>query len=61
MSMSLKEKKIEELMKDLATRREELRGIRFNIAGSKARNVKQSKALRREVARILTEINRRKA
>ncbi len=59
--MSLKEKKIEELTKDLGMHREELRGLRFNVAGSKVRNVKQSKTLRKEIARILTEINRRAA
>ncbi len=37
-------------------KREELRGLRFSAAGSKNRNVKLSRELRKEVARAKTEI-----
>lgn len=37
-----------------------LRSIRFGGAGSKARNVKEYQNTRRDRARILTEINKRK-
>jgi len=57
--MSYKEKTDAELSKELAKHREDLRGLRFNVAGSKVRNVKQAKTWRKEVARILTELNRR--
>ncbi len=59
--MSLTQKKTEELVKELAGNREELRGLRFNVAGSKVRNVKRGRKVRQEIARILTELNRRKA
>ncbi len=36
--------------------REELRALRFSAAGSKNRNVKLSRELRKEVARALTEV-----
>jgi ribosomal protein L29 len=44
----------EELMKIAQDKREELRVLRFGIAGSKNRNVKQARNLRKEIARALT-------
>ena len=49
-----------DLVKELTEKREAIRAIRFNIAGSKTRNVKESKGLKKDVARILTELNSRK-
>lgn len=49
-----------DLVKELGEKREALRVIRFGIAGSKNRNVKEAKGLKKEVARILTELNSRK-
>jgi ribosomal protein L29 len=49
-----------DLAKELTEKREALRVIRFGIAGSKNRNVKEAKGLKKEVARILTELNSRK-
>ncbi len=46
-----------ELMKTLKEKHEALKNFRFNISGSKVRNVKEGRMLRREVARILTEMN----
>lgn len=57
--MAHKEQTMEELTKDLAKHREDLRSLRFNVAGSKVRDVKKTKTLRREIARLLTELNRR--
>lgn len=37
-------------------KREELRALRFSAAGSKNRNVKLTRELRKEVARALTEV-----
>lgn len=45
----------------LSEKRAALRGFRFAIAGSKARNVKEGKNIRKEIARICTEINLQKA
>lgn len=44
----------EELMKLAQEKREELRALRFGVAGSKNRNVKQARTLRKEIARALT-------
>lgn len=49
-----------DLLKELEDKREALRVIRFGIAHSKSRNVKESKGLKKDVARILTELNTRK-
>ncbi|MDP6388055.1 MAG: 50S ribosomal protein L29 [Candidatus Pacebacteria bacterium] len=56
----LKSKNEKELDKEIREKREKLRAFRFGIAGSKVRNVKEGKNLKREVARILTELNARK-
>ena len=47
----------EELTKILADKREELRALRFNVAGSKTRDVKLASKLRRDIARALTALN----
>jgi ribosomal protein L29 len=49
----------DELNKLVADKREELRALRFSVAGSKNRNVKSARNLRKEVARALTELNSR--
>ena len=51
----LKGKSDTELGKLLVEKREALRCYRFSIAGTKTRNVKEVKNLRKEIARILTE------
>lgn len=51
-------KKREELIKALAEKREVLRNFRFGIAGSKTRNVKEGSNAKKDIARILTELNR---
>ncbi len=50
----------EELKRQLSDLGEGLRVIRFKARGSKPKNVKEPASLRREVARVLTEINKRK-
>jgi ribosomal protein L29 len=47
-----------ELVKSLGEKRESLRKIRFGVAGSKTRNVKESQSVKKEIARIMTELNR---
>ena len=44
-----------DLKKLLVEKKEALRAFRFAIAGTKTRNVKEGKNLRKEIARILTE------
>lgn len=54
------EKKSEkDLMKMLSEKREEQRQLRFGTAGSATRDVRAVRTNRREVARILTELNAR--
>ena len=50
--------KEEELKKNLATMRENLRILNFKSEGSKSKNVKEQSGLRKQIARVLTEINK---
>lgn len=45
-----------DLTKLVADKREELRALRFNVAGSKNRDVKLASKLRKEIARALTQL-----
>ncbi|MBP6858706.1 MAG: 50S ribosomal protein L29 [Candidatus Pacebacteria bacterium] len=49
-----------DLMKLVSAKREELRLFRFGGAGAKAKNVKEGRDIRREIARILTALNAQK-
>ena len=55
----VKNKQDEELGKLLLEKQKALRLFRFGVAGSKAKNVKEGHGLRKDIARILTEINAR--
>ena len=48
-----------ELKKTLGDKREALRSFRFGAAGSRSRNVREGRELRKEIARILTELHAR--
>lgn len=50
----------EELEKKLALVREDLRALHFKTEGSKSKNVKEESNIKKQIARILTEINRLK-
>ena len=54
-------KSVETLQAELTEKREALRVFRFGGAGSRSRNVREGRNLRKEVARILTEISTRVA
>lgn len=56
---TLQKKTVQDLEKDLRDKRKALRDFRFSIAGAAARNDKEGRTLRREIARILTELNNR--
>jgi ribosomal protein L29 len=47
-----------DLKKLLADKRKTLQTFRFNISGSKTRNVKEGRGIRKEIAQIMTELNR---
>lgn len=51
-----KEKNIEELTKMLAEKREEYRTIRFQGAGARSKDSNGSTKVRKEIARIKTEL-----
>jgi ribosomal protein L29 len=59
-TVDLKKKNKTDLGKLLIDKKKALQNFRFNISGSKTRNVKEGKALRKEIARILAEVNSRK-
>ncbi len=52
-------KNSKELTTMLAEKRVALRTFRFSVSGSNARNVKEGKALKRDIARILTLQNKK--
>ena len=54
---NLKNIEKDELQKRLAILQENARVIRFKAEGSKSKNVKEFATLRKQIARILTEIN----
>jgi len=58
--LSLTNHSHEDLQKLIHDKREELRGLRFGAAGSKNKNVKLARTLRKDIARALTEQNGRK-
>lgn len=49
-----------ELAKALTEAREKLRSIRFEGAGARTANTSEAKNLRKHIAQILTEINKRR-
>jgi ribosomal protein L29 len=57
---TFKDMSIEQIQKEVAAKREALRAFRFGAAGSRSKNVKEGKNLRKEIARLLTELNSRK-
>lgn len=57
-NLKYKGMKTDELKKKLVDLQESIRVLRFKTEGSKSKNVKESGHLRKEIARILTEINK---
>jgi len=55
----LSKQDIPEIKKTLADKREGLRVFRFEGAGSRSRNVRGGRTLRREIAQMLTELRAR--
>ena len=51
--------KKEELKKELALLRENLRVLHFKAEGSKSKNVKEASTFKKQIAQILTELNRK--
>ena len=57
----IKKQSVADLQKEIADKRESLRAFRFGEAGSRTRNVREGRNLRKDIARLLTEINARVA
>lgn len=55
----IKEKNDKDLMKLLEEKRVALREFRFGVAGSRARNTKEGRNDKKDIARILTELQTR--
>ena len=55
----LRKQSDKELEKLLDEKQKAVRQFRFNISGSKVKNMKEGGQLRREVARIMTELAQR--
>jgi ribosomal protein L29 len=56
----LKKYSVADLQKEIAEKRESLRTFRFGEAGSRSRNVREGRTLKKDIARLLTEMNSRK-
>jgi len=56
---SFKEMNREDLKKELVSLRESLRVIHFKAEGSRSKNVKESATLKKQIARVLTELNKK--
>lgn len=48
-----------DLAKLLMEKRETLRKFRFDVTGTRVRNVREGRGLRKDIARILTELSTR--
>jgi ribosomal protein L29 len=55
----LKQQSVEELQNAITGKREALRVFRFGGAGSRTRNVREGRNLRKDIARLLTEQRQR--
>lgn len=52
--------KLEDLNKKFKELEEKMRVMKFKAEGAKSKNVKEAQSLRKEIARILTEITSQK-
>lgn len=50
---------VQDLQKEIVEKREALRVFRFGEAGSRHRNVREGRNLRKDIARLLTEMSSR--
>ena len=55
---NLKESTSADLAKKLVTLQEDLRVLKFKAEGAKSKNVKEAKTLKRQIAQVLTEMNK---
>jgi len=55
-----KKKSVSDLEKELREKRKNLQKFKFGSAGSRTRNVKEGANIKKDIARILTELNVRR-
>ena len=55
----IKEKTDKDLHSILSERREELRTLRFDLASGKVKNVRNVRVIKKDIARLLTELKMR--
>lgn len=51
---------VEDLHKEIREKREALRSFRFGSAGSRTRNTREGRGLRKTIARLMTEASARR-
>ncbi len=61
MANEFSKKSEKDLLKELSGKRNVLREFRFGLAGSKTRNLKEGKEIKKDIARILTELRSRQS
>ena len=59
MTTDVKKKSVKDLEKIVREKREELRKFRFGSSGSRVRNVRDGRNIRKTIARALTELKKR--
>jgi ribosomal protein L29 len=59
MKKEINTKTDQELIQEVAEKRTSLNGMKFNIAGSKIKNVREQRGVKKDIARHLTELNKR--
>ena len=57
--MDFKKKTDQDLHKILSEKRTDLRSFRFGLSGSRTKNIKKGKEVKRDIARALTELSTR--
>jgi ribosomal protein L29 len=55
--INYKDQSAGELQKHLAEKRAALQTFRFGVSGSRTKNVKEGRTLRKDIARIMTVLN----
>jgi ribosomal protein L29 len=55
---NFKEMEKDELKKKLVLLQEEIRIIKFKAEGSKSKNVRELRSFKKQIARVLTELNK---
>ncbi|MFW0862513.1 MAG: 50S ribosomal protein L29 [Candidatus Komeilibacteria bacterium] len=53
----LRKKDIKELQKMLATKREQVRDMRFSVSNKQLKNIRDIRKTRKEIAQIITVLN----